>query len=148
MQLHKVKVPNIDSNLTSLLTIIIYNKSRGVRFSLKYFYFVIIILCIVFQFHMNPGTSKKVFWWWVLGGLNVNLMFCFGQHLFPQNFRFGFGPSWTKKCVICSNTYLHMEGGAQFGPLALPGLSSWEVQIVHRLLLAAQSQKYCWIAII
>ena len=65
----------------------------GVIFSLKSLSLVILRLCIDFQFHMNPGTSKKVFWWWVLGGLNVNLLFCFGQNLFPQNFRFGFGPS-------------------------------------------------------
>jgi hypothetical protein len=29
----------------------------------------------------------------VVGGLNVNLVFCFGTNLLPQNLNFGFGPS-------------------------------------------------------
>jgi hypothetical protein len=32
-------------------------------------------------------------WWWCL---NAYLVFCFGPKLFPQDWSFGFGPSWAK----------------------------------------------------
>ena len=50
----------------------------GGRFPLQYFSLVILRLCNDFQFHMNPGSSKKV----CGGGLNVILVFFFGPTFF------------------------------------------------------------------
>ena len=53
----------------------------GVIFSLYYFSLQILRLYTDFELHVYPSTGRKVCGG---GGLNVNLVFCFGPNLFLQ----------------------------------------------------------------